>query len=107
VDAVAAPANRAQLCATLRRLTRARVPHHVIGGGVNSPPLDAPVAGGVIPLSRWRRLEERPGHALRVEAGVSHSQLTRFCCERGFAGLEFGAGIPGTIGGWLGGNARL
>jgi UDP-N-acetylmuramate dehydrogenase len=107
VDAVASPANRTQLCATLRRLTRARVQHHVIGGGFNSLALDTPVAGVVIQLSRWRRLEERPGHALRVEAGVSHSQLTRFCCERGFTGLEFGAGIPGTIGGWIAMNAGI
>jgi UDP-N-acetylmuramate dehydrogenase len=107
VDAVASPANRAQLCATLRRLARAHVPHFVLGGGFNSLALDAPVAGVVIQLSRWRRLEERPGGALRVEAGVSHSQLTRFCCDRGFSGLEFGAGIPGSIGGWLAMNAGI
>ncbi|HKA14521.1 MAG TPA: UDP-N-acetylmuramate dehydrogenase [Myxococcota bacterium] len=107
VDAVASPASRAQLCAALGRLARARVPHHVIGGGFNSLALDAPVAGVAIQLPRWRRLEERPGHTLRVEAGVSHSQLTRFCCDRGFAGLEFGAGIPGTIGGWIAMNAGI
>ena len=107
VDAVASPANRAQLLATLRRLARARVPHFVLGGGFNSLALDAPVAGVVIQLSRWRRLEERPGSALRVEAGVSHSQLTRFCCDRGFSGLEFGAGIPGSIGGWIAMNAGI
>jgi UDP-N-acetylmuramate dehydrogenase len=107
VDAVASPANRAQLLAMLRRLARARVPHFVLGGGFNSLALDAPVAGVVIQLSRWRRLEERPGGALRVEAGVSHSQLTRFCCDRGFAGLEFGAGIPGSIGGWIAMNAGI
>jgi len=107
VDAVASPANRPQLCATLRRLARARVPHFVLGGGFNSLALDAPVAGVVIQLSRWRRLEERPGGALRVESGVSHSQLTRFCSERGFTGLEFGAGIPGTIGGWIAMNAGI
>jgi UDP-N-acetylmuramate dehydrogenase len=107
VDAVASPANRAQLCAMLRRLARARVPHFVLGGGFNSLALDAPVAGVVIQLSRWRRLEERPGGVLRVEAGVSHSQLTRFCCDRGFSGLEFGAGIPGSIGGWIAMNAGI
>jgi len=106
-DAVATPATRAELCAALRLLARARVPHHVLGGGFNSLALDVPVAGVVIQLSRWRRLEERPGNALRVEAGVSHSQLTRFCCERGFAGLAFGAGIPGTIGGWIAMNAGI
>jgi len=107
VDAVATPADRATLQATLALLARDRVPHHVIGGGFNSLALDVPVPGVVIQLSRLRRLEERPGGALRVEAGASHSQLTRFCVERGFAGLAFGAGIPGTLGGWLAMNAGI
>jgi UDP-N-acetylenolpyruvoylglucosamine reductase len=55
----------------------------VIGGGFNCLAPDPPIPGVVIQLSRFRRLEERPDAALRVEAGVSHSQLTRFCCDRG------------------------
>ncbi len=106
-DAVAAPADRAQLQATLALLAHERVPHHVIGGGFNSLALDVPVPGVVIQLGRLRRLEERPDGMLRVEAGVSHSQLTRFCVDRGFAGLTFGAGIPGSIGGWLAMNAGI
>jgi len=106
-DAVLTPGDRAELCAALRLLSRARVPHFVIGGGFNCLALDPPMAGAVIQLTRLRRLEERPRCALRVEAGVSHSQLTRFCCERGFGGLEFGAGIPGSLGGWLAMNAGI
>jgi len=106
-DAVLTPADRPALCDALRLLARHRVSHHVIGGGFNCLAPDPPVPGAVIQLSRLRRLEERPASTLRVEAGVSHSQLTRFCCERGFAGLEFGAGIPGSIGGWLAMNAGI
>ncbi|MEM7409278.1 MAG: UDP-N-acetylmuramate dehydrogenase [Myxococcota bacterium] len=106
-EAVAAPRDRNELAGLLRRLGRARVPHHVIGGGFNCLAPDQPLAGVVIQLSRFRRLEERPGGCLRVEAGVSHSQLTRFCVERGFGGLAFGAGIPGTIGGWIAMNAGI
>jgi UDP-N-acetylmuramate dehydrogenase len=106
-DAVVTPADRAELCDALRLLARNRVPHFVIGGGFNSFAADPPIAGAVIQLSRLRGLEERPGDRIRAEAGVSHSQLTRFCCERGFAGLEFGAGIPGSIGGWLAMNAGI
>lgn len=106
-DAVATPRDRAELLALLRLLARHRVRHHVMGGGFNSVAPDAPVAGVVIQLSRLRGLAERPGGALRVEAGVSHSQLTRFCVERGLAGLEFGAGIPGSVGGWIAMNAGI
>ena len=35
------------------------------------------------------------------------SQLTRFCVERGLAGLEFACGIPGTVGGWIAMNAGV
>ena len=38
---------------------------------------------------------------------MSHGRLTRFCVERGLAGLEFGAGIPGTVGGWTAMNAGI
>jgi UDP-N-acetylmuramate dehydrogenase len=61
----------------------------------------------VIQLSRFRKLEERPGGHLRVEAGVSHSQVTRYCVRQGLAGLEFGAGIPGSVGGWIAMNAGI
>ena len=106
-DAVAVPRDRAELLALLRCLARFRVPHLMLGGGFNSLATDEPLRAVVIQLSRFRRLEERPGGALRVEAGASHSQLTRFCCERGFSGLEFGAGIPGSVGGWLAMNAGI
>ena len=105
-DALATPADRAELSALLRTCARYRIPHHVVGGGFNVLALDSGLSGVVIQLSRFRRLEERPG-ALRVEAGASHSQVTRLCMERGFAGLEFGAGIPGTVGGWLAMNAGI
>ncbi len=106
-DAVVTPADRAELCDALRLLARHQVDHFVIGGGFNSLASDAPIEGVVIQLAKLRKLEERPGGRLRVEAGVSHSQLTRFCCEQGFGGLEFGAGIPGSIGGWLAMNAGI
>jgi UDP-N-acetylmuramate dehydrogenase len=38
---------------------------------------------------------------------VSHSQITNFCAERGLSGLEFGCGIPGSIGGWVAMNAGI
>jgi UDP-N-acetylmuramate dehydrogenase len=106
-EALATPADRAELSRLLSLCAFHRAPHWVLGKGFNTLVLDGGVDGVAIQLSRFRGLEERPGGALRAEAGVSHGRITRFCVERGLAGLEFGAGIPGTVGGWTAMNAGI
>jgi UDP-N-acetylmuramate dehydrogenase len=106
-DAVAEPADRAELRGLLRLCATHRLPHFSIGAGFNTLCLDGRLEGVVIQLGRLRRLEERPGRLLRAEAGVSHSQIANFCMQRGFAGLEFAAGIPGSVGGWIAMNAGV
>ena len=106
-DALATPGDRSELAGLLALCAHHGLPHRVLGGGFNTLVLDGGIDGIVIRLAKLRLLEERPDACLRVEAGVSHSQLTRFCVERGLSGLEFGAGIPGTVGGWLAMNAGI
>ena len=106
-DAVATPADREELSTLLAICARHGVRHHVIGRGFNTIVRDEGLDGVVIRLSNLKRLEERPDGAIRVEAGVSHATLTRFCKDRGLAGLEFGAGIPGSLGGWIAMNAGV
>jgi UDP-N-acetylmuramate dehydrogenase len=106
-DALATPSDRASLAALLRICARRRLPRRVIGRGFNTIVRDEGVDGVLIQLSAFKRLEERPDGCLRVEAGVSHASLTRFCRERGLGGLEYGAGIPGSIGGWIAMNAGI
>jgi UDP-N-acetylmuramate dehydrogenase len=107
VDALATPETREEVARTLAICAAHQVPHCVIGAGFNTLALDDRLEGVALQLGKLRRLEERPDCSLRVEAGVTHSQLTNFCIERGLAGLEFGCGIPGTIGGWLAMNAGI
>lgn len=45
------------------------------------------------------------GSFIRAEAGVACGQLARFAARAGLQGLEFLAGIPGTVGGALAMNA--
>jgi UDP-N-acetylmuramate dehydrogenase len=106
-DALATPPDRAALAHLLRLCAKHRLPRRVIGRGFNTIVRDEGVDGVLISLAQLRRLEERPGRLLRVEAGVSHATLSRFCRERGLAGLEFGVGIPGTLGGWVAMNAGI
>jgi UDP-N-acetylmuramate dehydrogenase len=106
-DALARPADRDDLLRLLRLCAAAGLPHHVLGSGFNTLVLDGGIEGVVIHLGRFRGLERKPAGALRVEAGVSHATLTSYCIEHGLSGLEFGAGIPGSVGGWTAMNAGI
>jgi len=107
VDAMATPADRRALSRVLRVCTFHRLPHTVIGKGFNSIVRDEGLAGVALRLSGFRNLDVRPDGFVRSECGVSHHQITRFCQARGLAGLEFGAGIPGSVGGWIRMNAGI
>lgn len=106
-DALARPADRDELLRCLRVCARAGLPHVVLGSGFNTLVRDGGVDGVVLHLGRFRGLEAKPEGALRVEAGVSHATLTHHCIRHGLSGLEFGAGIPGTVGGWTAMNAGI
>ncbi len=45
------------------------------------------------------------GNSVRAEAGVASAQMARFAARAGLCGVEFLAGIPGTLGGALAMNA--
>jgi len=107
VDALATPTDRASLARLLALCARRGLRRRVIGRGFNTIVRDEGVDGVLIQLSALKRLEQRPDGCLRVEAGVSHASLTRFCRDHGLSGLEFGAGIPGSIGGWIAMNAGI
>ncbi|NRA06668.1 MAG: UDP-N-acetylmuramate dehydrogenase [Myxococcales bacterium] len=106
VEAVAAPAHRDELLSLLQTCSELQIPQRVLGSGFNVLAPDEGLPGVVIRLTRFRELETLPA-GLRAEAGVSHSQITRRCSEQGLAGLEFTAGIPGSVGGWLTMNAGI
>ncbi len=106
-DALATPRDRRELARLLALCAEHGVPSFVLGRGFNCLIADAGVDGVVIKLDAFRALERTPEGAVRAEAGVTHASLTRFCVERGLAGLEFGAGIPGVVGGWIAMNAGI
>lgn len=107
IDALATPATSDEIVRTLALCAQHGLRHYVIGSGFNLLAPDDPLDGVVLQLGKLRRLEERPGNCLYAEAGVSHSQITRFCVDRGLSGLEFACGIPGTVGGWIAMNAGV
>lgn len=77
-----------------------------LGLGSNLLVRDGGVSGTVIATFRalggMARVDEQ---RVRVEAGVACPQVARFCSQQGLCGVEFLAGIPGTMGGALAMNA--
>src|SRR5262249_891979 len=105
-DALAAPESADELALCVRVCADEGIPLAGLGGGFNTVGLDGGVEGLVRRTQRVRQLAAS-GTEVSAEAGVSHAQMTRFCVERGLAGLEFAAGIPGSAGGWIAMNAGI
>ncbi|KKQ39460.1 MAG: UDP-N-acetylenolpyruvoylglucosamine reductase [Parcubacteria group bacterium GW2011_GWE2_37_8] len=87
------------------------LPVFVLGGGSNVLIADSGFSGLVV---RNRTIgmeiikEEQfggQGVALRVFSGESLARLVSFALQNSFSGLEWAAGIPGTVGGAVRGNA--
>lgn len=78
----------------------------ILGAGSNILVSDAGVAGLVIKLSHpnFKQLY-RQGSCIVAGSGLKLSQLILFAAGASLSGLEFLAGIPGSLGGSLAGNA--
>jgi UDP-N-acetylmuramate dehydrogenase len=79
------------------------LPLRVLGGGSNVLVADAGVKGVVV-LNQAKAVRfEDPG--VWAESGAFFGTVARRCVEKGLAGLEWAATVPGTIGGAVVGNA--
>jgi UDP-N-acetylmuramate dehydrogenase len=83
-----------------------QIPVRVLGGGSNLLVRDEGVSGVVLRLSgeAFARIDV-DGNTIRSGAGALLSQLISRSVKAELAGLEVLAGIPGTVGGALRGNA--
>jgi len=82
-------------------------PFFIIGGGSNILVADAGVED-VIVLNRARHVrfaEHTSPPTAWAESGANFGLLARQAAARGLSGLEWAAGIPGTLGGAVVGNA--
>ncbi|MEM7345143.1 MAG: UDP-N-acetylmuramate dehydrogenase [Chloroflexota bacterium] len=100
-----------ELIATVKLARQHNVPVFMLGGGANLLVTDAGIRGLVIE-NRCTKVtfpDESSGIGetvtLTVESGVVLPNLARRCVKRGLSGLEWAAGVPGTIGGAIVNNA--
>ncbi len=93
------------LARALPLLRRSGTPVCLLGNGSNVLVSDRGVRGVVIHLiGDFRKIDWREeGETVWAEAGAAcaMTQLVRAAARKGFGGLEFAEGIPGTVGGAL------
>jgi UDP-N-acetylmuramate dehydrogenase len=83
-----------------------KIPYFIIGKGSNVLAKDQGYKGMVIRLSsdNFKTLVS-DDQRISAGSGVSLARLSNFAADAGLSGFEFLAGIPGTIGGAIAGNA--
>ena len=108
---VGGPADLLVICRTVEEVVEAvemarahDVPFLVLGDGSNVLVADAGVRGLVV-INRADRVRIEEDGTAWAEAGASMAALARETARRGWAGLEWAAGLPGTVGGAVVGNA--
>ena len=104
-ELLATPADRDDAVTAVRWATEHGVAWRVLGNGSNLLVRDEGVRGLVLRLRRVLDDVQADGPRIECGAGASFPAVCRTAAGLGLAGLEFGAGIPGTIGGALVMNA--
>jgi len=82
-----------------------RIPFFILGTGANILVSDKGYGGFVIHTGRLDRIEVK-GTTLSVECGAAVDSLVDTSLSFSLTGLEFAAGLPGTLGGALFMNAK-
>ena len=110
VDCLAFPADREDLRTLLQWCHQEMMPYIILGKGTNLLVRDGGIRGLAIHLSRgFNRLaqvgQNSEGAVVLAEAGESLAKLVEFSWKHDLIGLEFAAGIPGSVGGAIFMNA--
>ncbi len=97
--------NEPLLMETLALLAKEGVPYIILGNGTNILVKDAGFSGGFVKLGSGFNNIEVSGDEIRAGAGVLLSTLAKTAADNQLTGLEFAAGIPGSLGGGICMNA--
>lgn len=103
-DVLVVPADVDDLSRLVRQAHVAKVPVFVIGG-TNLLVRDQGIRGVVVSLSRLKAIRDEPDGVVYAEGGVVMPMLMRHAITRALSGLEWAAGIPGTVAGCVVMNA--
>lgn len=106
VAVMAFPNSPEQVGEILEIARRYEITPMILGAGSNILAPDEGLDTVVIELrTAMNRVEERSKGEFEAQAGAAMARLATFAMERGYTGLEFAHGIPGTVGGGVYMNA--
>ena len=103
-DVLVEPADVEDVVRLTRQTVEQKLPIFVLGG-TNLLIRDKGIRGVVVSLAKLRAIKEEPEHVLYAEGGVGMPTLIGYAIRRSLAGLEWAAGIPGTVSGCVVMNA--
>ena len=98
-SAIVYPKSVDSLITLIKLLREENVLYKVLGNGSNVLFSDKDFEGIIIRLNEFDDIEFFGKNNIRVGAGYSLMKLSLMAAKKGLAGLEFAAGIPGTVGG--------
>ena len=96
---IAYPKDVNSLVKLIKYLKNKNIKYKILGNGSNLLFSDKEYDGVLIKLTEFNELEFIGKTKLRVGAGYSLIKLSLVTAKKGLTGLEFAAGIPGTVGG--------
>jgi len=104
------PESRNSLIDFFRKSFFEETPWSVLGGGSNVLISDRGFPGCIVFTEKLNKMVLLPSSSpekecIYADAGVSLAHLLKFSLHHSLSGLEFGIGIPGSLGGALMGNA--
>ncbi len=103
-DVLVEPADVEDVVRLVKQTHDQKLPIFVVGG-TNLLVRDKGIRGVVVSLARLRAIKEESGAILYAEGGVGMPTLIGYAIRRSLAGLEWAAGIPGTVAGCVVMNA--
>jgi len=94
-----------KLMKTLALLSQEGIPYIILGNGTNILVKDSGYKGAFVKMGSGFSNIQVKGTEVTARAGALLSTLARVAAEHDLAGLEFAAGIPGSVGGGVFMNA--
>jgi len=96
--------SKKDLIEAIKKIKKFKIPFYVLGGGNNVLALDRGYNGLIIKIANFQFLIRNC--RIHAGAGLNLAKLVNLTADKSLTGLEWAAGIPGTVGGAVYGNAQ-